>query len=380
MPKKRSKYLRCGALRLAQNGTYPLYLFSLTGEELLGIADISRVSRTDAGKLLGYQRPAVRKHIKDIANYLDSENVLFPNSIILSLSTQTRFVAKRGRHAGDHRVTSGVLEIPVPRNGAAKPAWIVDGQQRALALSISKRQNMPVPVNAFIGDEVALQREQFLRVNNSKPLPRGLITELLPEITGPLPERLAASQVPSALCNLLNQRKESPFRGLIRRTSMVGSARKRAVVADTSIIHMLRESLNSPSGCLFPFRNIASGETDMEGIWRVLEVYWTAVRDTFPEAWGRPPEKSRLMHGAGIRAMGRLMDRIMARINANERGAVKKVERELRPFARLCHWTSGEWDALGGMQWKEIENVPKHISLLSNYLVRAYIEQAGSHG
>ena len=41
---------------------------------------------------------------------------------------------------------------------------------------------MRVPVNAFIADDVPSQRDQFLRVNNTRPLPRGLITELLPEV------------------------------------------------------------------------------------------------------------------------------------------------------------------------------------------------------
>ena len=43
-------------------------------------------------------------------------------------------------------------------------------------------------MNAFVADEVDLQRDQFLRVNNAKPLPRGLITELLPEVSTILPD------------------------------------------------------------------------------------------------------------------------------------------------------------------------------------------------
>ena len=64
---------------------------------------------------------------------------------------------------------SGVLEIPLPKGNQEKPAWIVDGQQRALALSKSKQKNLPIPVNAFVSDELELQRDQFLRVNNTKP-------------------------------------------------------------------------------------------------------------------------------------------------------------------------------------------------------------------
>ena len=45
----------CPAHRTATE--YPLYLFSLTAQEILQVADISRVSRDEAGELIGYQRP-----------------------------------------------------------------------------------------------------------------------------------------------------------------------------------------------------------------------------------------------------------------------------------------------------------------------------------
>ena len=162
-------------------------------------------------------------------------------------------------------MTSGVLEIPLSRNGA-KPGWIVDGQQRAIAISKSKRQDLLIPVNAFVADDVEIQRDQFLRVNNTKPLPRGLISELLPEVSAPLPANLEAKKIPSAIYDLLNQDKSSPFYHLIRRVSTKPQDRGRAVIADTSITTMLQESLASPSGCLFPYRNIATGETDFDGI------------------------------------------------------------------------------------------------------------------
>ncbi len=197
------------ALRIEQNDKHPLYVFCLTGDEILAVADISRLSRDDAGKLIGYQRPHVKRHIQDIVEYLNSDNILFPNSLILALSSKVKFRASRGPVAADGLVTSGVVEIPLSKNGH-KPAWIVDGQQRALAISKSKRRDLPIPVNAFVADEVELQRDQFLRVNNTKPLPRGLITELLPEVSTPLPANLQAKKIPSALCDLLNTEPHSP--------------------------------------------------------------------------------------------------------------------------------------------------------------------------
>jgi DGQHR domain-containing protein len=365
------------ALRIEQNDKHPLYVFCLTGDEILAVADISRLSRNDAGKLIGYQRPHVKRHIQDIVEYLNSDNILFPNSLILALSSKVRFRASRGPVVADGLVTAGIVEIPLTKNGH-KPAWIVDGQQRALAISKSNRRDLPVPINAFVADEVELQRDQFLRVNNTKPLPRGLITELLPEVSTPLPASLQAKKIPSALCDLLNTEPHSPFHKLISRASTPQQSKRTAVVADTSIIKMLQESLANPSGCLFPYRNIATGETDFDAIWATLLAYWTAVKKTFPEAWGKSPTKSRLMHGAGIRAMGKLMDRVMGSIDPTGHGVVAHVQHELRSIQSVCHWTEGRWTELGNLNWNEIQNVPRHIRTLSNILVRTYVQNRGA--
>lgn len=375
--KRRPRFLSKRALRVEQDSGHALYLFSLTVQELFEVADISRVSRDEAGKLIGYQRPEVKRHVQDIVEYLNSGQVLFPNSLILALSSDARFVRSRGPQVGGHGALAGVLQIPLAGGNQARPAWIVDGQQRALALSKSRRQDLPVPVNAFVADDVDLQRDQFLRINNTKPLPRGLITELLPEVTCPLPARLAGRKIPAALCELLNTDEGSPFRSLIKRTSDSSAARGKAVVADASIVKMIEESLSSPAGCLFPYRNVATGETDFSGVWGVLVTYWIAVRAVFPEAWGRPPTQSRLMHGAGIRAMGRLMDRVMAVVDLRDPLAVRRVQQELTIIRPFCRWTDGAWEELGGLAWNELQNVPRHIHQLSSLLVRLYIRQRG---
>ena len=368
-------FLRCRAIRIDQHPDHPLYLFSLTGDELLDLAAVSRVSRDDAGTLIGYQRPEVKRHVRDIVDYLDSEGPLFVHPIILALTSRTRFKSSRGPEASDGCGRAGRLEIPTAcGEDDSKPAWIVDGQQRALALSKSKNRSFPIPVSAFIADDVALQRDQFLRVNSTRPLPRGLITELLPEVSTLLPARMAAKKIPSAVCDWLNRAEGSPFVGLVKRASTSGEHAGRAVVTDTSIVRMLEESLSSPSGCLFPYRNIASGETDFDGICDLLVTYWNAVRSTFPRAWGKPPAESRLMHGAGIRAMGRLMDRVMPAIQLEKGSAELQVRREIDVVAPICRWTSGTWDEMDGLAWDQIQNVPRHINVLSNVLIRAYTQ------
>lgn len=370
---KKLRSIRRRALRIVQTAEHPVFMFALRPDELFSIADISRVSRNDAGDLIGYQRPEVKKHVQNIVEYLNSDagRVLFPNTLILALSSTATFVRVRGPKVDEREIgEAGTIEIPIPGAGQPKPAWIVDGQQRALALSHAKWKDLPVPISAFLADDIDTQREQFLRVNSTKPLPRGLLSELLPQVTTVLPANLAAKRVPAALCEFLNREPESPFKNLIRRSSHTGPQKRSAVVSDTSLIQVLQESFTSPSGCLFAYRNLATGNTDFERVQRLLIVYWSAVRDTFPRAWGLPSHASRLMHSVGLRAMGRLMDRIMGSINIDDQRVAERVRRELEPLKARCHWTSGTWDELGGIAWNDLQNVPAHVRLLSNHILR----------
>ena len=363
------------ALQVTQRSGKVIYLLSLKASDLLAISGISRVNRDDVGKLIGYQRAEVKQHVKEIADYLSTEDMLLAHPLILSFSSDIRFVSSRGQKSSDGLASAGMLEIPLPTPGSEKPAWIVDGQQRALAIQLLKDQEFAVPICAFVADNVDVQRDQFLRINNSKPLPRGLVTELLPEVNSPLPPKLALKKIPSALCDLLNKEEKSPFRGLVKRPSGQTGRRDTEVITDTVIIKMIEDSLTNPSGCLFPYRNIATGEYDQAAIWAVLTVFWNAVKQVFPEAWGKSPNHSRLMHGVGIRSLGKLMDRIMSSIDPFDERACAAVAKELRLIAHACRWTEGDWEELGGIAWNQLQNLHKHQAMLSNFLIRTYLEK-----
>lgn len=361
------------ALRIEQNGQAPLYLFALAAGEVGLVADVARISRDEAGKLIGYQRPERKNHVKQILDYLNSGDVLFPNGLILALPDTVRFRSSRGPLTTDGLATAGTLEIPLPDDDSSpRPAWIVDGQQRSIALARTTNSSLPVPVAGFVAPTLEVQRDQFLRVNTVAPLPSNLVTELLPEVISAPSPRLSQRKMPSALVDMLNRDPESPFYGLIKRASTETEDRRTAVVTDTSLVEALKESLESPSGVLFPYRNMATGSTDTDGIRRVLLTYWGAVKDVFPDAWGLPPSESKLMGGVGIRSMSRLMDRVMVHIDVNDAAAASQTRDELLLIADRCRWTSGTWDELG-LPWNELQNVSKHISALSNILARAYV-------
>ena len=360
------------ALQVKQDGKTPLYSFFIRASQILEIADISRIKRDQVDDpVWGYQRGMVESHVKEIVDYLNSDEVLFPNAIILAMSSEISFKQSRGPQVGDAECQPGTLEIPLRPKGQ-RTAWIVDGQQRTIALSQSKSKTIMIPVTGFVSDDFEVHRTQFLLVNKAKPLPKGLINELLPEVNTMLPASLARNKIPSALCNILHKDPESPFKGLLVRQTTDKKREPTAVIADNSLLQIIRNSLNNVHGCLYQYRNVATGEVDVEAIRRTLNLFWNGVRGTFPEAWGQPATKSRLMHGVGIKAMGILMDRVMSNILAKDEEAAEKVRRALAPLKSHCAWTSGNWVLLNNLPWNQLQNTPRDVKLLSNLLIRAY--------
>src|SRR5262249_16869013 len=142
---------------------------------------------------------------------------------------------------------AGTLSIPVKPEGQ-RVAWIVDGQQRSLALSRTKNSRLSVPVVAFVSDSLETHREQFILVTKSRPLPTPLINEPVPEVSGRLPRELAVRQLPSELCNILNKDRSSPFFNLIRRESDTPDSQ--AIVTDTALMEAIRCNLKAPLGAL----------------------------------------------------------------------------------------------------------------------------------
>ncbi|MDB4962524.1 MAG: hypothetical protein JWP01_2523 [Myxococcales bacterium] len=369
----RGATLQVSALRVVQDRKHPLFMFVLTANQLGELTEVSRLGRTADGDLEGYQRGEVRRHVGAITEYLNSNRgyVLFPHALILALTKPVEFTAASGVGKGDLS-QAGLLTIPLATKHG-KSALLVDGQQRSLALAKARRRDFPVPVCAFQATDLDTQREQFLRVNSTHPLPRGLVAELLPNVKTTLPARLAARQAPAALCELLNRDPRSPFHGLIRRPSYAASVRRRAVVSDTALMKVLEESFSTPGGALFLYRNLATGEVDMEGAAKVLFAFWNAVRATFPDAWGQSPRESRLMHSAGLRAMGKLMDRAMATANTDDPKLEQRLKRELAPLKTRCSWTSGSWEDLDGLDWNGIQNLPSHVRMLTDFVQRVYL-------
>ncbi len=173
--------LRLPALAVTQGPKWTLYSFAVDGKLLSQFTTVSRVRRGAQSSIEGYQRPEVLSHIAEIRAYLESENPMIPNAVVVAFDRRVRFEPADGLPESEC-ARFGTLVIPVdpavPEE--ERPGWVVDGQQRIAAIRDASIDQFPVCVVAFVTDDDQEQREQFILVNSTKPLPKGLIYELLP--------------------------------------------------------------------------------------------------------------------------------------------------------------------------------------------------------
>ena len=72
------------------------------------------------------------------------------------------------------------------------------------------------------------------------------------------------------------------------------------------------------------------------------------------------------------------MDRIMPVINLRKKNAKADIIKELKLVVPICRWTKGNWEDMDGMKWNDVNNVPRHINILSNVLIRGYLQAKGN--
>ena len=358
--------LRLPALEIAQGPNRKFYSFAVDGKLLPQFATVSRIRKDCDNVLAGYQRPEVLSHIGEIRNYLESVDPLLPNAIVIAFDDRVTFLPSGETPAPYSRW--GTLVVPLnSKEDGNKAGLIVDGQQRTAAIRDARIGSFPICATAFIANDEREQREQFILVNSTKPLPKGLIYELLPTTEMKLPSLLQRRRFPAQLLARMNADQESPLCGRIRTPTTPAG-----VVQDNSILKMLENSLSD--GVLYRFRDPGTSDNDSEGMLKVLNAFWSAIERVFPTAWGLPPTRSRLMHGAGIISMGFLMDAIAERHRDKPFPDANRFQEDLEPLREVCRWTDGYWDFGPGVKrkWNEVQNTPKDIQMLANYLMVQY--------
>lgn len=334
------------ALRAQQAADHDVFVFATSPEEVLKFAQIERVGRSDEGHLKGFQRHQIASHIRDIRDYLGREDALLPNAVIVAFIDGV----------GVQELGNGRLEIRIDDSNGP-PGFVVDGQQRLTALSGLHKPGFQVFVSALVCKNYDELRQQFVLINSTRPLPKSLIYELLPSVEG-LPERYTARRFAAKVVERLNFTGGRALRGEIRQHT-----NPRGVISDTAMQKLVMNSASH--GALREFVRFEDREDRAVAL---INEYFEAVVDVFGGEWvGMTPRVSRLRHGAGIVAMGFVMDLLVATRSASAKADFLPALEILKPFTA---WTSGSWNMDGHVfPWNDIQNTPSDIDLLTRHLV-----------
>lgn len=337
------------AIRAQQAKGHDVFVFAANPTDVLSFSEIDRVGRDQDGQLTGFQRHQIASHIKEIRDYLGRDDALLPNAVILAFVDGVSVVDR-----GD-----GTLDVVID-SSTGKPGFVVDGQQRLSALSGLSKPGFEVFVSALVCKDYNELRQQFVLINNTRPLPKTLIYELLPTVEG-LPGRFTARKFAARIVDRLNYTQGSSLFGEIRQhTNPAG------MLSDTAMQKVVMNSASDGA-----IRSFVQYEDREDRAYEFVNEFFAAITTVFgPEWYGMSPRHSRLRHGAGLVAMGFVMDLLYSSEGAVQRHQFENALQELKP---LTAWTSGQWRFSDGDErpWNGIQNTPVDIDLLARYLVNA---------
>jgi len=340
---------RYTAVRAKQANGHDVFVFPAAPADILAFSQIDRVGRQDNGQLKGFQRHQIATHIKEIRDYLARDDALLPNAVIVAFIDSVK-LKDRGR---------GVVEVEITASDG-KPGFVVDGQQRLSALAGISKPGFEVFVSALVCKDYNELRQQFVLINNTRPLPKSLIYELLPNVDG-LPERFTARKFAARIVDRINFTRGSALYGEIRQHT-----HPKGVISDSAMQRMIMNSASDGA-----IRELIKFEDFEDRAYNLINEFFEGVKIVFGPEWtGMNPQTSRLRHGAGIVALGFVMELLYSSSDASDRIGFAEGLRLLKPYTA---WTSGRWSLSENdtRSWNGIQNTPSDIDLLSNYLVRS---------
>jgi DGQHR domain-containing protein len=356
--------LTFSAIKARQSNEHSVLSFAASAQEIMLFAQVERIGRNTSGDLFGFQRPQIESHIREIRDYMARDDAVVPNGIVVAfLASDPGF-----RVIGNEGVVQIEIDISDHPTGL-----VVDGQQRLSALAGLPERDFQLFVSALICPDEEELRRQFILINNTRPLPKGLIYELLPSVSG-LPSRLSVRTKAAELTERLNFRL-GPLAGKINQhTNPTGR------IKDTAIQKLLMNSLSD--GALQEInrkaKNSAIGD---ESCLRIVNNFFIAIQRVFDKEWApdtNTPKTSRLVHSAGIIAMGFVLEELYSRHKAR---TISDFESGLQLLHGHTHWTNGSWDfgPEGQRPWNHIQNTNRDIHLLTDHLLHVLKRETRKH-
>lgn len=274
-------------IRVKQHGE-DIYVFQISGKKLLSISYVARRSE-DIKK--GIQRILKKGRIKKIANYIDSEGSMFPNSIIVNIEQKdSKFIPSKE----DKNV--GTIEF----NNKPESIWIVDGQHRIHGFDKSET-DFPVIVSALINADLERIAGLFYKINReAKKVDPSLAYDLLGLLGKDFEDPIAYGL--HNITKKINEDRDSPLNGLIRMTD-AGDGE----ISQANVIVKLRWFLKHEMGSRF----VPNEQVEEKALTKLIKYYFSIIKELQPVAWNDENNEYLLKKGLGFGAMIYLLPKIL---------------------------------------------------------------------
>ncbi|CAG1023264.1 hypothetical protein DOJK_02200 [Patescibacteria group bacterium] len=316
--------IKVNAVKIKQNER-DFYLFKIKASDLLSIAYFNP---REIDRETGIQRPFKESRSKEIADYIDSENSVLANNIIVSLK-------------GDAiSFNNGCLEIQQDKD----VAFIIDGQHRLRAFKYATKKEFELPISGFIDLSLAEIAEIFVKINYyQKPVSKSLVYDLLGISEDIFPEFVEAHKI----TKILNETIGSPWFDNIK---MLGIGK--GIITQAAFITAL-EANKILDDLLQDF--------SLEQKAKILSNYFTAIKQLFPEQWGY--RGSIIAKTLSLNAFVRILPKVFKKITQETKGfKIEDIGKFMSPITKI-HFESEQISSLGGMK-----GVQKLAQIMENKL------------
>lgn len=277
--------LRVTARRIRQK-SHTLYVFAMNSEDLVPLTYVTPRSQDSPDEI---QRILIPKRAKEIGAYIQDELSLFPNAIVLSLDDEVEI---------QETADADVVTIVFPSHDG-KHAYILDGQHRLSGFEHSQGVQYDLPVVALYNADEALRAKIFADINSKQMQVSDVhLLGLYYQIKALPAEEAATVDVIEALA----QDADSPLRDRVKRLD------------DQSGTWVKNTALKRWIGPHTQSGGVLSAKTPSEQA-RIFKEYFSGIRATWPDAWGKP--KHALTKPFGIEIMCAAFRAAKTRVDLN---------------------------------------------------------------
>lgn len=280
--------------------------------------DVRRVvsEERDVEKYLGIQRPISKKRLHDLQAYVNYSDATFPSSVIVAINDAS--YASYDNQKKRLTIRNFRIEETSPSIAIRQIGRVIDGQHRIAGLEAFAGEKFDVAVTVFVEADIADQGHIFSTVNlEQTKVHKNLVYDLY---------ELARSRSPQKTCHLvavtLDKDDQSPLHQRIKRLGFATEGRifepvGQATFVEGLMAHITNDSKADRDALLrgnplsklggddvfkLPLRNMFIEGRDLDII-QVVDNFFQAVRDRWPQAWDARGRGFVLNRANGVKAL-----------------------------------------------------------------------------